>query len=180
MGIPNLGSPQPEIPKSTAAFLMGMCNIYHLDHSLKRAPSYNDVIHIVITQVRTLLNDNKGYTVVTVGHSMGGALASIAAMSLKDNLPATSNIKLYTYGWSHILKPCNSSQCHLYRTTSYWRWSLCEMGEQSNKMQASRCRWLHRVVLSYDWIVMLSFKACTRAFFLFLSCNSLRRQYVSQ
>lgn len=38
-----------------------------------------------------------GYGLVTSGHSLGGALASVAAMTLKANFPF-SNVTMYTYG----------------------------------------------------------------------------------
>jgi len=77
--------------------------------------SYNSVRAIVVHVVRDQLFAFPDYAVVItgshplffyslwpdswngVGHSLGGALASIAALSVKSNLPSAA-VRLFTYG----------------------------------------------------------------------------------
>ena len=59
--------------------------------------SYNSVARTVVNSVRDQLNQHAGYKVVTVGHSLGGALASLAAVALKANFPDVP-LRVYTYG----------------------------------------------------------------------------------
>jgi hypothetical protein len=79
--------------------------------------SYNSVRATVIRTMRGQLRAFPDYTVViagtfylkalrahhdgsALGHSLGGALASIAALSVKSNFPSTA-VRLFTYGASH-------------------------------------------------------------------------------
>jgi len=59
--------------------------------------SYNSVRAVVVHVVRHQLLAFPDYTVVITGHSLGGALASIAALSVKSNIPSAA-IRLFTYG----------------------------------------------------------------------------------
>jgi len=60
--------------------------------------AYNSIASSVITAVRTqLAGPAAGYSLRTAGHSLGGALSSLAAVSLKSNFPG-SPIQMYTYG----------------------------------------------------------------------------------
>ncbi|KAF7375336.1 Alpha/beta-hydrolase [Mycena sanguinolenta] len=59
--------------------------------------SYNSVADQVIALVKTQLDLNPDYAVVSTGHSLGGSLASLSAVSLKSNFPDTP-MRLYTYG----------------------------------------------------------------------------------
>ncbi|KAF8507716.1 Alpha/Beta hydrolase protein [Gautieria morchelliformis] len=55
------------------------------------------VAPVVLDSVGVQLQEHSDYNIVTSGHSLGGALASIAAMSLRAKFPFT-NISMYTYG----------------------------------------------------------------------------------
>ncbi|GJJ14211.1 hypothetical protein Clacol_008473 [Clathrus columnatus] len=60
--------------------------------------AYNSIASQVITSVQEQLSGAAaGYSLVTTGHSLGGALSSIAAVSLKFNFPDVP-IQMYTYG----------------------------------------------------------------------------------
>lgn len=59
--------------------------------------SYNSVRAVVVHVVRDQLLAYPNYTVVISGHSLGGALASIAALSVKSNFPSAA-VRLFTYG----------------------------------------------------------------------------------
>lgn len=59
--------------------------------------AYNSVVLLVLGAVRTQLAENPSYSLVVTGHSLGGALASIASVSLKANFPFTP-LKLFTFG----------------------------------------------------------------------------------
>ena len=50
-----------------------------------------------MSTVRDQLNSHPGYSVVTSGHSLGGALASLAGVTLKANFPSTP-LRVYTFG----------------------------------------------------------------------------------
>ncbi|KAF8578195.1 alpha/beta-hydrolase [Ramaria rubella] len=58
---------------------------------------WNSVAKIVLRSVGFQLQAHPGYSLVSTGHSLGGALASLAAMSFKANFPYT-NVTVYTYG----------------------------------------------------------------------------------
>lgn len=73
--------------------------------------SYNSVASLVISTVSAQLASNPNYRVVTSGHSLGGALVSVAAISLKKNFPNT-NVFMYTYGaHTTILSLTTSQRC---------------------------------------------------------------------
>ncbi|KAI0058113.1 alpha/beta-hydrolase [Artomyces pyxidatus] len=59
--------------------------------------AYNSVCNMVVSAVREELDVYPDYSVVAVGHSMGGALASIASLSLKYHIPSAA-VRLFTYG----------------------------------------------------------------------------------
>jgi predicted lipase len=59
--------------------------------------AWNSVANQVISTVRTQLAAHPGYTIITTGHSLGGALSSLAGLSMKSNFP-TNPVQLYTFG----------------------------------------------------------------------------------
>ncbi|KAF8590402.1 alpha/beta-hydrolase [Ramaria rubella] len=60
--------------------------------------AYNSIASQVVAAVNAqLAGPAAGYSLRTAGHSLGGALSSIAAVSLKSNFP-TVPIQMYTYG----------------------------------------------------------------------------------
>ncbi|KAH8929915.1 alpha/beta-hydrolase [Atractiella rhizophila] len=59
--------------------------------------AWNSVAQVVINAVSAQLAAHPGYTIVTTGHSLGGALSSLAAVSMKGNFP-NSPVRMYTYG----------------------------------------------------------------------------------
>ncbi|KAA1470190.1 alpha/beta-hydrolase [Dentipellis sp. KUC8613] len=59
--------------------------------------AWNSVAAEIISTVKLQLSAHAGYSIVTTGHSLGGALSSLAAITLKQNFPS-SPIRMYTYG----------------------------------------------------------------------------------
>ncbi|KAL0948424.1 hypothetical protein HGRIS_011003 [Hohenbuehelia grisea] len=59
--------------------------------------AYNSVASDVISTVRNQLQLYPDYNLVASGHSLGGAIASIAGLSLQQNFPHR-NTRMYTYG----------------------------------------------------------------------------------
>jgi len=59
--------------------------------------AYNSVALEVIRKVRAALVSYPTYTIVTSGHSLGGALSTLGGISLKQNFPAQA-VRTYTYG----------------------------------------------------------------------------------
>ncbi|KAJ7429901.1 Alpha/Beta hydrolase protein [Mycena galericulata] len=58
--------------------------------------AYNKVIDDVLSIVKAELTDHPTYRIVVTGHSLGGAIASLAPPSLKIALPEAT-LKLYTF-----------------------------------------------------------------------------------
>ncbi|KZP24469.1 alpha/beta-hydrolase [Athelia psychrophila] len=59
--------------------------------------AWNSVAPDVISSVTSELASNPGYAIVTSGHSLGGSLSSLAAISLQGNFPSQT-VRMYTYG----------------------------------------------------------------------------------
>ncbi|KAF7323947.1 putative feruloyl esterase A [Mycena kentingensis (nom. inval.)] len=59
--------------------------------------AYNDVAQVVLNGVKGQVQAHPAYSIVVTGHSLGGALASIGAVSIKTALPTTP-MKLFTFG----------------------------------------------------------------------------------
>ncbi|PPQ78602.1 hypothetical protein CVT24_002054 [Panaeolus cyanescens] len=58
---------------------------------------WNSVAESVLNDIREQLVSRENYSIVVVGHSLGGALASIAAISIKFNF-VTVSMRMFTYG----------------------------------------------------------------------------------
>jgi predicted lipase len=80
--------------------------------------AYNIVAQVVLDAVKAEFAEHPAYTIVVTGahslfigltihswcvsgHSLGGAIASLAAPVLKSELP-TAAIKFFTFGWSRF------------------------------------------------------------------------------
>lgn len=59
--------------------------------------AYNSVASDVIATVSSELDANPDYSLITTGHSLGGAIASIAGVSLASNIPNTP-LQIFTFG----------------------------------------------------------------------------------
>jgi len=75
----------------------GMSGVGHARVHVGFLTAYNSVASHVISAMRSQLAAHPDYSVVVTGHSLGGALASIAGLSLKVNFPEAM-VKLYTFG----------------------------------------------------------------------------------
>ncbi|KAF9556708.1 alpha/beta-hydrolase [Agrocybe pediades] len=63
--------------------------------------AYNVVADTVLKEVKAQISSYPSYKVVVAGHSLGGAVATFAAISIKSALPNTP-LKLYTYGQPRV------------------------------------------------------------------------------
>lgn len=59
--------------------------------------AYNAVAMNMLSNVSAQLGLYPTYSLVAAGHSLGGALASLAGVSLKSNFP-NSSVRLFTFG----------------------------------------------------------------------------------
>ena len=59
--------------------------------------AFNSVASLVVSTVAQQLNQHPSYTLISTGHSLGSALASLGAVSLAANFPG-HHLKLYTFG----------------------------------------------------------------------------------
>ncbi|KAJ7878061.1 Alpha/Beta hydrolase protein [Mycena leptocephala] len=62
---------------------------------------YNVVAQTVLDGVKAEFAEHPAYTIVVTGHSLGGAIASLAAPALKSELPIAA-IKLFTFGQPRV------------------------------------------------------------------------------
>ncbi|EGO25983.1 hypothetical protein SERLADRAFT_388749 [Serpula lacrymans var. lacrymans S7.9] len=80
--------------------------------------AFNSVASTVLNTVKVQFNAHPAYSLISTGHSLGGSLASIGAISMKSNFP-NAHVKLFTFGQprtgngafatlvEHILSPSN-------------------------------------------------------------------------
>ncbi|KAF8517176.1 alpha/beta-hydrolase, partial [Hysterangium stoloniferum] len=80
--------------------------------------AWNSIVNDVVFSLEQQLDRHPSYSLVITGHSMGGALASLAAMSIRANYPFL-NTTLYTYG-----QPRTGND-------AYSLWVNSELGEHS-------------------------------------------------
>jgi hypothetical protein len=66
--------------------------------------AWNSVANTVLSTVRSQLAAHPGYSLVSTGHSLGGALSSLAGISLKQNFPGSS-VRMFTYGQPRTYNP---------------------------------------------------------------------------
>jgi len=59
--------------------------------------AYNAVAYNILYMIEKQLELYPGYYIVSTGHSLGAAIASISGLSLKVNFP-NSTVKMYTFG----------------------------------------------------------------------------------
>ncbi|KAI0310093.1 alpha/beta-hydrolase [Amylostereum chailletii] len=59
--------------------------------------AWNSVAAGVLSTVKAQLAAHPGYTLVSSGHSLGGALSSLVGITLQQNFPGTTT-RMYTYG----------------------------------------------------------------------------------
>ncbi|KAL0572599.1 hypothetical protein V5O48_009360 [Marasmius crinis-equi] len=65
---------------------------------------WNSVADQVISTVRSELAAHPDYSLVSTGHSLGGALSSLAGISLEQNFPG-STTRMFTYGQPRTFNP---------------------------------------------------------------------------
>ncbi|KAF8161184.1 alpha/beta-hydrolase [Crassisporium funariophilum] len=59
----------------------------------------------ILKEVKRLMTTTGSKSVVTIGHSLGGALAELDSLFLTLNLPSTTSIKAMTYGTPRVGNP---------------------------------------------------------------------------
>jgi len=83
--------------------------------------AYNSVASTIISTVKAQLAAHPGYGLVSTGHSLGGALSSLAGVSLKANFPS-STVYMYTYGQPRTGNPAYAAYVDsLFGTTNVFR-----------------------------------------------------------
>jgi predicted lipase len=60
--------------------------------------AYNSVASQVINKISALAKIHTSASILFTGHSLGGALATFAAMDVKETLGLSNSLKLYTFG----------------------------------------------------------------------------------
>ena len=69
-----------------------------------------DRVRLAVQSILTLVNDTE-YRIHFVGHSLGGSLASLAAMDMSIQMPDIADrIRLYTYGQPRYAMPSRSKK----------------------------------------------------------------------
>ncbi|KAH9935089.1 alpha/beta-hydrolase [Epithele typhae] len=64
---------------------------------------------VILKETKRLISAKGATTVITVGHSLGGALAEIAALHMTLNLPSSIHVKSVTYGTPRVGNPAYAS-----------------------------------------------------------------------
>lgn len=59
--------------------------------------AFNSVADLTISNVSSELAEHSTHSLVSVGHSLGGALSSLGGVSLAANFPS-AHLKVYTFG----------------------------------------------------------------------------------
>ncbi|KAJ6517373.1 Alpha/Beta hydrolase protein [Mycena vitilis] len=70
--------------------------------------AYNNVVNDVLAHVNEELEDFPSYSIVVTGHSLGGAIAALAAPSIKNSIQSAHpnvGLKLYTFGQPRVGTP---------------------------------------------------------------------------
>jgi len=86
--------------------------------------AWEEVYDEVMSATKTLMNDHKGTTILVTGHSLGAAMAQIAAMDVKkyaSSISDNAQIQVYTYGsprWGNL------ALVQYYATTVNLNWRL--------------------------------------------------------
>ncbi|KAJ7816841.1 alpha/beta-hydrolase, partial [Mycena olivaceomarginata] len=70
--------------------------------------AWNSVASSVISTVRAQVAAHPGYQLVSTGHSLGGALSSLAGISLQQNFPGNT-VRMYTYGQPRTYNPTGAN-----------------------------------------------------------------------
>lgn len=64
------------------------------------AYTYGSVANIVKSQVSKLLASHSSASIMVTGHSLGGAMATLCALDIKNSIKAVSD--LYTFGQPRV------------------------------------------------------------------------------
>ncbi|KAF8142351.1 alpha/beta-hydrolase [Mycena galopus ATCC 62051] len=70
--------------------------------------AWNAVASSVISTVKAQVAAHPGYQLVSTGHSLGGALSSLAGISLQQNFPGNA-VRMYTYGQPRTFNPTGAN-----------------------------------------------------------------------
>lgn len=81
----------------------GVTNVTGMVHS-GFLEAYNSAASIVLSEVKDQLDSYPSYSLVATGHSLGGALASLASVSLAFNFPGVP-LRVYTFGQPRVGDP---------------------------------------------------------------------------
>ncbi|GJJ14213.1 hypothetical protein Clacol_008475 [Clathrus columnatus] len=139
--------------------------------------AYNSIASQVITSVQKQLSGAAaGYSLVTTGHSLGGALSSIAAVSLKFNFPDVP-IQMYTYGQPRTGNPVYATLVNEMFGTNAFRSVHTYDGIPTLRRKQSRCamqagKIQHAAIASHPQVSM--------ELTLFTSIDTLVRPFVRE
>ncbi|KAJ7318294.1 alpha/beta-hydrolase [Mycena albidolilacea] len=70
--------------------------------------AWNAVASNVISTVQAQVAAHPGYQLVSTGHSLGGALSSLAGISLQQDFPGNT-VRMYTYGQPRTYNPTGAN-----------------------------------------------------------------------
>lgn len=86
--------------------------------------AYNSVALKLLRIVRSQVTLNPSYPIVVTGHSLGGAIASLGAISIRSAHPQ-AHMKLFTFGGYLPDTTFQSVNDQLYRTTQDRKFCIC-------------------------------------------------------
>ena len=103
--------------------------------------AYNSVAATVISTVSSELSAHPDYSLISTGHSLGGALASLGGVSLAGNFP-DAPLKVYTFGQPRTGNPAYANLAEqLIGASNIYRGTVYRIPSSWDELKSPFCRY---------------------------------------